>query len=69
MTTDRMLQFISTDKAMPKKREADARKEDFDEIYAAFSEEKPKNKPPVVRNVVCLSVRPIALCITTSLIG
>ena len=44
MTTDRMLQFIRTDKAMPKKREADVRKEDFAEIYAAFSEEKAKEQ-------------------------
>jgi len=38
MTTDRMLQFVQTEKAMPEKRGADARKEDFDEIYDAFSE-------------------------------
>jgi len=37
MTTDRMLQFVHTEKAMPEKRDADARKEDFDEIYGAFS--------------------------------
>ncbi|MCE2517658.1 MAG: NAD(P)-dependent oxidoreductase [Alphaproteobacteria bacterium] len=40
MTTDRMLQFVRTEKAMPEKRGADARKEDFDEIYKAFSKEK-----------------------------
>ncbi|XDZ66659.1 NAD(P)-dependent oxidoreductase [Alphaproteobacteria bacterium LSUCC0684] len=38
MTTDRMLQFVHTGKAMPEKRAADARKDDFDEIYDAFSE-------------------------------
>jgi len=38
MTTDRMLQFVRTEKAMPEKRGAEARKEDFDEIYGSFSE-------------------------------
>ena len=44
MTTDRMLQFVDVEKAMPKKRTADARKEDFDEIYAAFSAENAKEQ-------------------------
>ena len=42
MTTDRMLQFVRTDKAMPEKRSAEDRRVDFDEIYAAFSEKKSK---------------------------
>ena len=40
MTTDRMLKFIGTQKAMPKKRAITARKKDFDEIYSAFSADK-----------------------------
>ncbi|CAI8434501.1 MAG: Glutamate synthase [NADPH] small chain [SAR116 cluster bacterium MED-G04] len=40
MTTDRMLQFVGTEKSMPKKRKATDRKQDFDEIYAEFSAEK-----------------------------
>jgi glutamate synthase (NADPH/NADH) small chain len=35
-----MLQFIHTPKAMPKKRGAETRKKDFEEIYKAFSAEK-----------------------------
>ena len=34
---DRMLQFVRLDQRMPEKREADARRADFDEIYEAFS--------------------------------
>ena len=44
MTTDRMLQFVRTDKAMPEKRKADARKKDFDEIYAEFADTKAKEQ-------------------------
>lgn len=44
MTTDRMLKFVQTEKAMPEKRSASSRKEDFDEIYAAFSERKAKEQ-------------------------
>ena len=44
MTTDRMLKFVSTEKAMPKKRRADDRKKDFDEIYAEFSAKKGKEQ-------------------------
>lgn len=40
MTTDRMLKFVGTEKAMPEKRDADSRKVDFDEIYKAFSVKK-----------------------------
>jgi glutamate synthase (NADPH/NADH) small chain len=35
-----MLKFVNTEKAMPKKRKAETRKFDFDEIYAEFSEQK-----------------------------
>lgn len=44
MTTDRMLQFIDVEKDMPEKRGAEARSQDFDEIYAAFSAEKAKEQ-------------------------
>ena len=37
---NKMLQFVSTDKAMPEKRTADARREDFDEIYKDFAKDK-----------------------------
>ena len=37
MTTDRMLQFVTTEKAMPEKRQVTERKSDFDEIYTAFA--------------------------------
>ena len=56
MTTDRMLQFVRTDKAMPEKRKADAQK-DFDEIYAEFADAKAKEQASRCSNVVCLSVR------------
>jgi glutamate synthase (NADPH) small chain len=35
----KMLQFISVEKKMPSKRDADARVEDFDEIYQEFSQD------------------------------
>ena len=38
MTTDRMLKFVHTAKRMPPKREAEARRQDFDEIYDEFVE-------------------------------
>lgn len=44
MTTDRMLQFVKTEKAMPEKRQATARKKDFDEIYADFADAKAKEQ-------------------------
>lgn len=37
MTTDRMLQFVDRNQATPDKRAADARRDDFDEIYAEYS--------------------------------
>ena len=40
MTTDRMLQFVTTEKAMPEKRQVTERKSDFDEIYTAFAADK-----------------------------
>jgi glutamate synthase (NADPH/NADH) small chain len=39
-----MLQFIGTEKAMPKKRKADTRNKDFDEIYSRFAEAKAKEQ-------------------------
>ena len=38
--SSKMLKFVNTEKSMPKKREVDKRKFDFDEIYAQFSEQK-----------------------------
>ena len=35
-----MLQFVSQDKEMPQKRDAEARAADFDEIYGDFSMKK-----------------------------
>ena len=37
MTTDKMLQFVSTDQQTPAKRAVDRRVEDFREIYDEFS--------------------------------
>lgn len=37
---DLMQQFVGIDRAMPDKRNADARREDFDEIYEGFKAEK-----------------------------
>ena len=42
--TDRMSQFVKTEKAMPKKRDAGLRKEDFAEIYADFADAKAKEQ-------------------------
>jgi glutamate synthase (NADPH/NADH) small chain len=42
--TDRMAQFIKTEKAMPNKRKAVSRKKDFDEIYAEFADAKAKEQ-------------------------
>ena len=40
MATQRMLQFVTKSKEMPVKRDADDRRDDFDEIYREFAEEK-----------------------------
>ncbi|GAA0292417.1 NAD(P)-dependent oxidoreductase [Rhodovulum strictum] len=40
MSKRQMLQFVSTAKEMPQKRDADSRAHDFDEIYAEFAAEK-----------------------------
>ena len=53
----KMLQFVNQAKAMPKKRAAQDRIGDFDEIYADFDLPVQKNKPADVRNVACPSVR------------
>ena len=37
MTTNRMLQFVGTEKSMPKKRKATDRKQDFDEISVSYT--------------------------------
>ncbi|MFV3074086.1 NAD(P)-dependent oxidoreductase [Niveispirillum fermenti] len=38
MATQKMLGFVHTDQRMPEKREAEARRQDFNEIYARFSD-------------------------------
>ncbi|WP_045388041.1 NAD(P)-dependent oxidoreductase [Falsirhodobacter sp. alg1] len=40
MATQRMLKFVNTRREMPEKRLADARAQDFDEIYREFAEAK-----------------------------
>jgi glutamate synthase (NADPH/NADH) small chain len=40
MAKQPMLKFINIERDMPQKREADARREDFDEIYAEFAKAK-----------------------------
>ncbi|MGB0960095.1 MAG: NAD(P)-dependent oxidoreductase [Halocynthiibacter sp.] len=40
MAANKMLQFVTVDRAMPEKRSADTRKADFDEIYEGFSDKK-----------------------------
>ena len=40
MAKQPMLKFINIERDMPKKREADVRREDFDEIYAEFAKAK-----------------------------
>ena len=44
MAKQPMLKFVSIDRAMPEKRGADARKEDFAEIYAQFADAKAKEQ-------------------------
>ena len=53
----KMLQFVNQAKAMPKKRTAQERVDDFNEIYADFELERAKNKPLVAHNVACLFVK------------
>ena len=43
MTQD-MLKFVSVDRQMPEKRDADLRKQDFHEIYADFIDEKAREQ-------------------------
>ncbi|QBF34062.1 NAD(P)-dependent oxidoreductase [Thalassococcus sp. S3] len=40
MAEQRMLKFVQVERGMPEKRDADARKEDFREIYAEYAEAK-----------------------------
>ncbi|RYH09962.1 NAD(P)-dependent oxidoreductase [Tropicimonas sp. IMCC6043] len=40
MAKQRMLQFVSVDKQMPEKRDADARAHDFNEIYGEYADAK-----------------------------
>ena len=40
MAKQPMLKFVSTERNMPQKREAEARRADFDEIYAEFAKAK-----------------------------
>ena len=44
MAVQRMLQFVTKPKEMPSKRQADERREDFDEIYREFAAEKAAEK-------------------------
>ena len=69
MTTDRMLQFVRTDKAMPEKRKADARKKDFDEIYAEFADTKAKEQASRCSQCGVPFCQTNCPCITTSLTG
>ncbi len=40
MATDKMLKFVSVGRDMPEKRQAEARREDFHEIYAEYARDK-----------------------------
>ena len=40
MAVSKMLQFVTVDRKTPEKREADARRHDFDEIYREFAAER-----------------------------
>lgn len=44
MAEQKMLKFVKVDRVMPEKREADARREDFKEIYAEYADEKAKEQ-------------------------
>lgn len=44
MTGQQMLKFVSIERDMPEKREAEVRREDFDEIYAEYAEAKAKEQ-------------------------
>ncbi|MFU8862986.1 MAG: NAD(P)-dependent oxidoreductase [Rhodobacterales bacterium] len=44
MAKQPMLKFISVDRDMPQKREADARRQDFNEIYAEYADAKAKEQ-------------------------
>ncbi|MFN3209467.1 MAG: NAD(P)-dependent oxidoreductase [Roseovarius sp.] len=44
MAKQPMLKFVSVERDMPTKREADARREDFNEIYAEYADEKAKEQ-------------------------
>ncbi len=44
MASQQMLKFVTVERGMPEKREADARREDFNEIYAEYAEAKAKEQ-------------------------
>ena len=52
--TEKMLKFVKIGQQNPPKREISQRKEDFNEIYKEFINEKAKNNLVDVLNVECL---------------
>ena len=40
----KMQQFVTVGRAMPEKREAERRRQDFDEIYAEYAAEKARQQ-------------------------
>ncbi|WP_282062574.1 NAD(P)-dependent oxidoreductase [Roseobacter litoralis] len=44
MASQQMLKFVTVERGMPEKREADARREDFKEIYAEYADAKAKEQ-------------------------
>jgi len=44
VSNEAMLKFVSVDRDMPEKRTAEQRRQDFQEIYAEFADEKAKEQ-------------------------
>ena len=59
--TDKMLKFTKIGQQTPPKRNVDRRKENFNEIYDEFINQKAKSSLADVLNVGCLSAKSIVL--------
>ena len=65
----KMLRFAKVEQRLPDKREAEARRHDFEEIYADFEPPRPTSRRAAARSAACRSARSTARSTTTSPTG
>ncbi len=70
MAIQKMLKFVTVGRDMPQKRQAEDRRQDFDEIYAEFARDKAAEQASrCSANAACPIASRIARCTTTSPTG